>query len=275
MHKPYISVIIPLYNKEPIIERTVKSVLSQSFTNFEVVIVNDGSTDGSMDIVRSISDPRIVIIEQENGGPSKARNTGVRASKGDWIVFLDADDEFLDGAFSIFFDAIKANDDCNLIAFPYYNKNKEKMTLMDYTNNQRIKNPFKCFFYGEIAPRMGSFICAQELALLCPFNERIRRYEDDEMLLRMYSHATMSYISKPVMIANQAFSAASHAREDISEDFLGHLQFKGKTFWEKMCLYKMFIGERPHYQEQCKKLYPSLYYRYDLLFLYKAIKKWC
>ena len=116
---------------------------------------------------------------------------------------------------------------------------------------------------------MGSFICTRRLALSCPFNEKIWRYEDDEMLLRMYSHATLLYISKPVMIANQAFSAASHARNDILEDFLGHLDFKGKSFWEKMCLYRMYIEERPHYQEQCRKLYPILYYRYDMLLLYK------
>lgn len=63
-----ISVIIPLYNKEPIIERSLQSVLSQDYDDFEVVVVNDGSTDRSADIVRNINDPRIRLIEQENGG---------------------------------------------------------------------------------------------------------------------------------------------------------------------------------------------------------------
>ena len=76
-----ISVIIPLYNKEPIIERSLQSVLSQDYDDFEVVVVNDGSTDRSADIVRSINDPRIRLIEQENGGPSKARNTGTKKAK--------------------------------------------------------------------------------------------------------------------------------------------------------------------------------------------------
>ena len=93
-----ISVIIPLYNKEPIIERSLQSVLSQDYDDFEVVVVNDGSTDRSADIVRSINDPRIRLIEQENGGPSKARNTGTKNARGEWILFLDADDELLPGA---------------------------------------------------------------------------------------------------------------------------------------------------------------------------------
>ena len=97
-----ISVIIPLYNKEPIIERSLQSVLSQDYDDFEVVVVNDGSTDRSADIVRSINDPRIRLIEQENGGPSKARNTGTKSARGEWILFLDADDELLPGALNYF-----------------------------------------------------------------------------------------------------------------------------------------------------------------------------
>ena len=97
-----ISVVIPLYNKEPIIEKSIRSVLSQDYDDFEVVVVNDGSTDRSAEIVKNIDDSRVCLIEQENGGPSKARNTGVRNAKGEWIVFLDADDEFLPGALNYF-----------------------------------------------------------------------------------------------------------------------------------------------------------------------------
>ena len=83
-----ISIVIPLYNKEFTIENSIKSVLSQDYDDFEVVVVNDGSTDNSAEKVMSIDDFRIRLIEQENGGPSKARNTGVKNSKGEWIVFL-------------------------------------------------------------------------------------------------------------------------------------------------------------------------------------------
>lgn len=87
-----ISVVIPLYNKEELITVTVRSVLSQTFADFELLIVNDGSTDGSLAVVSAISDPRIKVINIENSGVSVARNTGIKAASHDWVAFLDADD---------------------------------------------------------------------------------------------------------------------------------------------------------------------------------------
>lgn len=87
-----ISVIIPLYNKEHYVAKTISSVLAQTYQNFELIIVNDGSTDHSAEIVSSFSDSRIRYVEQANGGVSSARNHGLRLAKGDFIAFLDADD---------------------------------------------------------------------------------------------------------------------------------------------------------------------------------------
>lgn len=93
---PEISVIIPLYNKESCIRRTLNSVLSQTFTNFEIIVVDDGSTDKSFEIVSEYKkDSRLRIIQQENSGPGAARNKGIDASKCKYLAFLDADDEWL------------------------------------------------------------------------------------------------------------------------------------------------------------------------------------
>ena len=92
---PIISVIIPLYNKQAYIKRAVDSVLTQKFENFELIIVNDGSTDGSVEVVKSINDPRLRMISQPNRGPGSARNTGISASNSEILAFLDADDEWL------------------------------------------------------------------------------------------------------------------------------------------------------------------------------------
>lgn len=89
---PFFSIIIPLYNKENYIEKTLRSVLAQSFSDIEIIIVNDGSTDQSMKKAREINDDRIVLIEQENQGVSTARNRGIEIAKGKYIALLDADD---------------------------------------------------------------------------------------------------------------------------------------------------------------------------------------
>ncbi|MDD0810220.1 glycosyltransferase family 2 protein [Curvibacter sp. RS43] len=91
-----ITVVIPLYNKVAYIERAVRSVIAQSFEDWELIVVDDLSTDGSKEVVLSIKDPRIRLISlSENGGVSNARNVGVLNASYEWVAFLDADDEFL------------------------------------------------------------------------------------------------------------------------------------------------------------------------------------
>jgi len=89
---PFFSIIIPLYNKEKFIENTLKSVLNQTFTDYEILIVNDGSTDSSHEKVQQFKDSRIRYFSKENGGVSTARNYGIKEAKSDFIAFIDADD---------------------------------------------------------------------------------------------------------------------------------------------------------------------------------------
>ena len=91
---PEVSVIIPVYNTEQFLEDCLNSVLAQTFTDFEIIAVDDGSTDNSAAIVKQFAakDNRIVIIHQENKGLSEARNTGIKAARGNWITFVDSDD---------------------------------------------------------------------------------------------------------------------------------------------------------------------------------------
>ncbi|MFC3904068.1 glycosyltransferase family 2 protein [Clostridium disporicum] len=86
------SIIIPLYNKEKYIKETIKSVLNQSVQGFEIIVVDDGSQDDGLKIVKNIDDDRIKIIKQKNKGVSVARNNGIRNAKYEYIAFLDADD---------------------------------------------------------------------------------------------------------------------------------------------------------------------------------------
>ena len=91
--QPLISVIVPAYNAEKYISKCIKSIQSNSYKNLEIIIVNDGSKDNTREVVESFcDDKRIVLINQENGGVSRARNTGIDNAKGEYIAFIDSDD---------------------------------------------------------------------------------------------------------------------------------------------------------------------------------------
>lgn len=92
---PRVSVIIPLYNKAPYVRRALDSIAAQTFGDFELIIVDDGSTDESVTVVESYKDARLRLLRQQNAGPGAARNRGIAESAGEFIAFLDADDEWL------------------------------------------------------------------------------------------------------------------------------------------------------------------------------------
>lgn len=100
---PKISVIVPVYNVEKYLPRCIDSILSQSFTNFELILVDDGSPDNSGRICDKYAakDSRIRVIHKKNGGASSARNVGIKNAKGEWITFIDADDYIEQGFFAI------------------------------------------------------------------------------------------------------------------------------------------------------------------------------
>jgi Glycosyltransferases involved in cell wall biogenesis len=114
-----ISIVIPLYNKEKQIANTLLTVFDQTFQNYEIVIVNDGSTDNSVDIVNSFNDDRIRLICQENQGVSAARNKGIEEAIYDYISFLDADDEWLPDYLETHVSLIRKYTECKVFACAY------------------------------------------------------------------------------------------------------------------------------------------------------------
>jgi glycosyltransferase involved in cell wall biosynthesis len=87
----FVSVIIPTYNRKNRLIKTINSVLAQDYKNYEIIIIDDGSTDGTANFIKEIF-PQVVLLEQENQGVSAARNLGIKAAQGNWIAFLDSDD---------------------------------------------------------------------------------------------------------------------------------------------------------------------------------------
>src|SRR5436190_11436655 len=93
---PTVSVVIPVFNRAVAVRRAIDSVLAQTFQDFEIIVVDDGSTDDTAESVSSFQDPRITLIRHDRKrGGSAARNTGIRSSSGAYVAFLDSDDEWL------------------------------------------------------------------------------------------------------------------------------------------------------------------------------------
>ncbi len=90
--KPRYSIVIPTYNRAASVEQTLQSCFDQSFENIEIVVVDDGSSDNTLEVLNAIDDPRLVVVAQDNAGPAAARNHGMRVARGDYIAFLDSDD---------------------------------------------------------------------------------------------------------------------------------------------------------------------------------------
>lgn len=105
MNNPLLSIIVPVYNVEKYLHRCIDSILNQTFTNFELILVNDGSTDNSRNICEeySIKDARIIVIHKKNEGVSSARNTGLDNAKGKFITFIDSDDYISNDYLETFF----------------------------------------------------------------------------------------------------------------------------------------------------------------------------
>lgn len=108
------SVVIPLYNKQNHIHEAINSVLEQTHKSFEVIVVDDGSTDNSNEIASAIRDPRLRIIRQDNRGVSAARNRGVKESNNDWVAFLDADDTWEKGFLHEIFNLMQQIPNCGM-----------------------------------------------------------------------------------------------------------------------------------------------------------------
>jgi glycosyltransferase involved in cell wall biosynthesis len=129
-----ISVVIPLYNKIRHIRRAIDSVLAQKYSDFELIVVDDGSTDGSADVVRLIADPRIRLITQKNLGESGARNRGVFEAKADMVAFLDADDEWLPHFLVTMIDLRSRHPKAGMYASAYHICEKTKIRTPEYVD---------------------------------------------------------------------------------------------------------------------------------------------
>lgn len=145
MNKPFISIIIPIYNCSQYILRLLNSILEQDFDNYEIIVVDDGSTDNLNTVLSTISDPKIKFFHKKNGGVSDARNFGISKSDGKYILFADADDYYENNLFQEIIPLLE-KDDYDIICFNFYNTINDNDKIEEFKNTDCYS---KKLFYEE------------------------------------------------------------------------------------------------------------------------------
>lgn len=172
---PRFSVIIPAFNAENTLLRAVESVLNQVFSDYEVIIVNDGSTDGTATVIEKlVLDSRVKAVNQQNAGVSAARNLGASKAKGDCLLFLDSDDELTADSLSNFFEHIKLNPKADL--FSAGNKRVSSV-------KSSITIPEKGRYFSRLS---GSFLIRKDLFFkIGGYDEQFKFSENTELVHRL------------------------------------------------------------------------------------------
>lgn len=150
---PKISVVIPVYNLQDYVERAVRSITEQTFKDVEIIVVNDGSTDNSLDIIKNLAkaDKRIIIIDQDNTGPDMARNRGFDVATGEWVCFFDGDDYMHEDALEKLYNAAKncdmvvCNSECKFLTYTVHEFFRLP-TEREINSDDRIRG----YFLGKI-----------------------------------------------------------------------------------------------------------------------------
>ncbi len=240
--RPLVSVVIPVHNREDTIKRSIDSVLQQSYTNLELVIVDDGSTDHTLDIVYKYSDTRIRVVELlKCGGANAARNKGILCARGEYIAFQDSDDEWLENKLEqqIAYMQIKKFSACfcayNLVESGYSIRMPE-----EYSNKERYEKYLpKELTWHNVISTQTLVVRRNIVENLGGFDIEMPRLQDYEFVIRLVQQIPIGYISE--VLVNVYRTKCS-----ISNDSLGmlravalllekHGEFLDAEAWLKIC----------------------------------------
>ena len=207
MHDKYlISIIIPTYNRGHLIESAIRSVLTQSYDKFELIVVDDGSKDNTFEVIKAICDNRIKYIKHEkNKGVAAARNTGIQASCGEFVAFQDDDDiwqpEKLEKEVNCIYGVSK---DAEVV---YTRACKLEKGISTYIPSDKIRtlegNVYRTLLwqnYIALPSVLFRRTCLEKAGL---FDETLIAFEDWDFLLRLSKYYSFKYIAEPLVIVNQ------------------------------------------------------------------------
>lgn len=237
MSNNLISIVIPLYNKESSISRTLDSIINQTYKNWEVVIIDDGSQDKSADIVQNyLKDSRIKYVYQHNQGVSIARNNGFLKASGNWILFLDADDYLLRHALSTLLQCAITYDTLVSTANFYSEHNNKRRTCHRRAHDGIIKDNFFNWYFNYCRPRIGATLIHKSILQHLHFDQSLHRNEDISFFFNIMRDSKISYSKECIMVYSEDYLSLSKPCKEFNKDYIFHINFKKTRFWEKMAL---------------------------------------
>ena len=212
-----ISVIIPAYNAERTILDTIASVQQQTFADFELIVINDGSTDGTLELLQSVKDDRLQVFSYENGGLPTARNRGIERSQGEFIAFLDADDLWATDKLELQLASLQAHPEAGLAySWTYYRFNSEQDSYADTSNS------FEGYVYADLLVKnflqSGSnpLIRREVINSVGLFDPALKACEDWDFYLRIGAKWNFALVKKVQIIYRQSSSSMT-SKLDVME----------------------------------------------------------
>ncbi len=245
-----VSVIIPTYNRAEYITQAIDSVLAQTYTDYEIIVVDDGSADNTKDVLLPYMD-RIRYIYQENAGASAARNTGIKAAKGDWVAFLDSDDEWLPGKLAVQIRAVERHPQlvAHMVNVNLTNYNDSGLSSFLHCkfpfegNEGIIDDPFIPHFKYRTIAMPVAIMCLKECAIKAGlFDESFVCGEDYDFVCRLALQGSWGYCWDELAVMYRRCEKTV-SLSDLRKDYTVTLRNQIKTH-KKLLEYELTELER-------------------------------
>jgi glycosyltransferase involved in cell wall biosynthesis len=193
---PIVSVVIPAYNRAGTIKRAIQSVLAQTFEEYELIVVDDGSSDTTRQIVQSIKDDRVkMIIHEHNRGAAAARNTGMQTARGKYIAWLDSDDEWLPLKMEAQLNTLRKVSNEVKACYTAYERVEKDLTVVYIPRTTEARSVYLTCDLGPGSTLMFERAVLDKIGFL---DETLKRYEDAEWLLRYFSSYRLVGLDTPL-----------------------------------------------------------------------------
>jgi glycosyltransferase involved in cell wall biosynthesis len=247
--KPLVSVILPTYNRAYILKRALDSILEQTYKALEIIVVDDGSTDNTAELVKGVGDPRIVYEKHPvNKGLAAARNTGVRKASGDYISFLDSDDEFLpDNIEEHVSEMLRCPDDVGVVY--------AGVLRLKGKSRQIVPGPGVRPKEGNVRQRMlrSNFLTATALIRKACYekyglyNEDLFNLEDWEFWIRLSRSYRFRYIDKILTVVHYTGDSITADHFSFIDNIKKIIKIHGGEFRRAGCLSNQYLRIGHHY----------------------------